>query len=319
MRGVITLDVCARSRSLLQSFGPIRSHHGPHHAHPRAFRRQRATEARGGRCARAGDRARRGPARRRACSPTARSSPAATAARRRRAAFRGRDGRPLRARAAGASGDLAVHRHFDPDRDRQRLFVRAGIREAGARARRQGRRLLAISTSGNSGNVVAAIDAAREREMRIVALTGKGGGRIGEISARRRPLLRAARADRAHPGGPSADDSLSVRRDRQHAAGRRSHERALRRVACAARRSLAGSRCAATLRCSRMRRSSSSAPAGADAGRHRSPLDRRAVDDEAIELEVAPTRRARWGDDCTSNVTSYNGIVLLTGEAPSRR
>ena len=38
--------------------------------------------------------------------------------------------------------------------------------------------LLAISTSGNSGNVIAAIEAARDREMRVVALTGKGGGRI---------------------------------------------------------------------------------------------------------------------------------------------
>jgi D-sedoheptulose 7-phosphate isomerase len=36
--------------------------------------------------------------------------------------------------------------------------------------------LLAISTSGNSANVVAAIEAAQERDMRIVALTGKGGG-----------------------------------------------------------------------------------------------------------------------------------------------
>jgi D-sedoheptulose 7-phosphate isomerase len=41
--------------------------------------------------------------------------------------------------------------------------------------------LLAISTSGNSGNVVAAVDAAHERGLRIVALTGKGGGRIGEL------------------------------------------------------------------------------------------------------------------------------------------
>jgi D-sedoheptulose 7-phosphate isomerase len=41
--------------------------------------------------------------------------------------------------------------------------------------------LLAISTSGNSGNVIAAIDAAREREMRVVALTGKGGGRVGAM------------------------------------------------------------------------------------------------------------------------------------------
>jgi len=39
--------------------------------------------------------------------------------------------------------------------------------------------LLAISTSGNSPNVVAAVRAAHERDMRVVALTGKGGGEIG--------------------------------------------------------------------------------------------------------------------------------------------
>lgn len=41
--------------------------------------------------------------------------------------------------------------------------------------------LLAISTSGNSGNVIAAIHAAHEHDMRVVALTGRGGGRIGEM------------------------------------------------------------------------------------------------------------------------------------------
>jgi D-sedoheptulose 7-phosphate isomerase len=40
--------------------------------------------------------------------------------------------------------------------------------------------LLAISTSGNSPNVVAAIRAAHERDMRVVALTGKGGGEMGK-------------------------------------------------------------------------------------------------------------------------------------------
>jgi D-sedoheptulose 7-phosphate isomerase len=48
---------------------------------------------------------------------------------------------------------------------------------------RSGDVLLALSTSGNSGNVALAIDAAHEREMRIVALTGKGGGRVGELLA----------------------------------------------------------------------------------------------------------------------------------------
>lgn len=41
--------------------------------------------------------------------------------------------------------------------------------------------LLAISTSGNSGNVLMAMEAARQREMTIIALTGKGGGRMGEM------------------------------------------------------------------------------------------------------------------------------------------
>ncbi len=41
--------------------------------------------------------------------------------------------------------------------------------------------LLAISTSGNSANVVAAVEAALEREMRVVALTGKGGGALAGL------------------------------------------------------------------------------------------------------------------------------------------
>ena len=42
----------------------------------------------------------------------------------------------------------------------------------------QGDVLLALSTSGNSANVLAAIEAAHEREMTVVALTGKGGGKM---------------------------------------------------------------------------------------------------------------------------------------------
>jgi D-sedoheptulose 7-phosphate isomerase len=41
--------------------------------------------------------------------------------------------------------------------------------------------LLALSTSGNSPNVLAAVEAALEREMRVVAMTGKGGGAIGKL------------------------------------------------------------------------------------------------------------------------------------------
>ncbi|MBI3523728.1 MAG: phosphoheptose isomerase [Betaproteobacteria bacterium] len=41
--------------------------------------------------------------------------------------------------------------------------------------------LLAISTSGNSPNVIEAIHAAHQREVRVVALTGRDGGRITEL------------------------------------------------------------------------------------------------------------------------------------------
>lgn len=46
---------------------------------------------------------------------------------------------------------------------------------------RSGDVLLAISTSGNSANVMEAIQAAHDADMRVVALTGKGGGKIGEM------------------------------------------------------------------------------------------------------------------------------------------
>ncbi|MFZ6687252.1 phosphoheptose isomerase [Undibacterium sp. SXout11W] len=41
--------------------------------------------------------------------------------------------------------------------------------------------LLAISTSGNSPGVINAINAALERDMRVVALTGKGGGEVKNL------------------------------------------------------------------------------------------------------------------------------------------
>ncbi|QYZ65487.1 MAG: DnaA initiator-associating protein DiaA [Gammaproteobacteria bacterium (ex Lamellibrachia satsuma)] len=41
--------------------------------------------------------------------------------------------------------------------------------------------LLAISTSGNSNNVSAAIEAAHEREMAVIALTGKEGGEAAKL------------------------------------------------------------------------------------------------------------------------------------------
>ena len=46
---------------------------------------------------------------------------------------------------------------------------------------RAGDVLLAISTSGNSENVLAALHAAHEREMRVIALTGAEGGKMREL------------------------------------------------------------------------------------------------------------------------------------------
>ncbi|HUX91695.1 MAG TPA: phosphoheptose isomerase [Gallionellaceae bacterium] len=46
---------------------------------------------------------------------------------------------------------------------------------------RSGDVLLAISTSGNSTNVVAAIGAAHERNMCVIALTGRDGGKMGAM------------------------------------------------------------------------------------------------------------------------------------------
>lgn len=41
--------------------------------------------------------------------------------------------------------------------------------------------LLAISTSGNSANVISAIHAAHDREMAVIALTGRDGGLISDL------------------------------------------------------------------------------------------------------------------------------------------
>jgi len=63
--------------------------------------------------------------------------------------------------------------------------------------------LLAISTSGNSDNIVEAIGAAHERGMIVVALTGRDGGRMagalreGDIEVRV-PSERTARIQEVH-------------------------------------------------------------------------------------------------------------------------
>lgn len=40
------------------------------------------------------------------------------------------------------------------------------------------------------------------------------------------------------------------------------------------------------------------------------------IDDTTIEAKVGQFSRSRWGDRAHASVTSYNGVVLLTGEVP---
>jgi D-sedoheptulose 7-phosphate isomerase len=47
---------------------------------------------------------------------------------------------------------------------------------------REGDVLIAISTSGNAKNVLAAAKVARALKMRVIALTGEGGGALGEVA-----------------------------------------------------------------------------------------------------------------------------------------
>ncbi|GAB3679986.1 phosphoheptose isomerase [Salinisphaera aquimarina] len=73
------------------------------------------------------------------------------------------------------------------DYDYDRLFSRQ-IEALG----RQGDVLLAISTSGNSANVVAAVHSAHAQGMSVIALTGKDGGALAALLSDSDIELRAA-------------------------------------------------------------------------------------------------------------------------------
>ncbi len=68
---------------------------------------------------------------------------------------------------------------------------------------RAGDILLAISTSGSSGNVNRAIEAAHGAQMRVVALSGRDGGQMADVLAKqdveiRVPTQRTARIQEVH-------------------------------------------------------------------------------------------------------------------------
>ena len=75
--------------------------------------------------------------------------------------------------AIALTTDSSILTAIANDYDYSRIFSRQ-VRALG----QAGDVLLALTTSGNSANVLAAIEAAHEREMTVVALTGRGGGKM---------------------------------------------------------------------------------------------------------------------------------------------
>jgi D-sedoheptulose 7-phosphate isomerase len=98
-----------------------------------------------------------------------------------------RDRRPLAALAISDPGHLTCTAN---DFGYQEIFARF-VQAHG----RPGDVLVAISTSGSSANVLAAAEAARERSMPVIALTGRAGS----------PLARLAQVEVCTPAGRFAD------------------------------------------------------------------------------------------------------------------
>ena len=98
-----------------------------------------------------------------------------------------RDRRPLAALAISDPSHLTCTGN---DFGYQEIFAR--FVQAHGRA---GDVLVAISTSGSSANVLAAAEAARERSMPVIALTGRAGS----------PLVRLAQVEICTPAGRFAD------------------------------------------------------------------------------------------------------------------
>lgn len=78
--------------------------------------------------------------------------------------------------ALSLSADAAVLSGLANDFDARAVYSRQ-VRALG----HAGDVLLALSTTGNSANMLAAVEAAHERDMTVVALTGGRGGRLAQM------------------------------------------------------------------------------------------------------------------------------------------
>ena len=105
------------------------------------------------------------------------NGPSAAAAQHFAASFVGRYDRERPELAAfSLSADAAVLTGIANDFDARAIFARQ-VRALG----HAGDVLLALSTTGNSANMIAAVEAAHERDMTVVALTGARGGRLAQL------------------------------------------------------------------------------------------------------------------------------------------
>jgi D-sedoheptulose 7-phosphate isomerase len=85
---------------------------------------------------------------------------------------RERPGLPAVALTTDSSALTAIANDYDYDRVFSKQVEALGS---------AGDFLLAISTSGNSKNVIAAMKAAHAKEMKVIALTGRDGGEMGRM------------------------------------------------------------------------------------------------------------------------------------------
>jgi D-sedoheptulose 7-phosphate isomerase len=104
-----------------------------------------------------------------------------------------RDRRALLAMALHANGSALTA--IGNDYGYENVFAR----ELSAHAR-PGDVLLAISTSGNSSNILRAIEAARENDVLVIGMTGESGGRMRDLCdlCLRAPSDRTARIQEMH-------------------------------------------------------------------------------------------------------------------------
>ena len=110
--------------------------------------------------------------------------------------------------ALALTTDSSVLTAIANDYDYTQVFARqvAGLGSAGDM-------LIAISTSGNSANVIKAVQAAQGRDMRVLALTGRDGGELARVLREREgsPQLEHADSSGQHPTPARVDLDLELR------------------------------------------------------------------------------------------------------------